>query len=136
MQFDDLPVLPTLPGEYIFRGKTDVPSYIGKANNLRSRVGQHFKAGGKSGRFTREFGIRRPQPAEAAASEHLMDGHFFRGQIQHCGNNPLVCRDHLTAHPQLRRAIANLDHRVARFHGCVGKEGETVFGFEIGRAHV
>ncbi|WP_424952047.1 excinuclease ABC subunit UvrC [Deinococcus sp.] len=54
MQFEDLPVLPTTPGVYIFRGKTDVPIYIGKANNLRSRVGQHFKAGGKSGRFTAE----------------------------------------------------------------------------------
>ncbi|WP_310582204.1 excinuclease ABC subunit UvrC [Deinococcus sp.] len=54
MRFEDLPVLPTSPGVYIFRGKTDVPIYIGKANNLRSRVGQHFKAGGKSGRFTAE----------------------------------------------------------------------------------
>ena len=47
-------MLPTTPGVYIFRGKTGIPIYIGKANNLRSRVGQHFKAGGKSGRFTRE----------------------------------------------------------------------------------
>ncbi|MGY2893013.1 excinuclease ABC subunit UvrC [Deinococcus sp. UYEF24] len=54
MRFEDLPVLPTTPGVYIFRGKTDVPIYIGKANNLRGRVGQHFKAGGKSGRFTSE----------------------------------------------------------------------------------
>ena len=54
MHLDDLPVLPTTPGVYIFRGKGHTPIYIGKANNLRSRVGQHFKAGGKSGRFTRE----------------------------------------------------------------------------------
>ncbi|WP_293911726.1 excinuclease ABC subunit UvrC, partial [Deinococcus sp.] len=54
MHFDDLPVLPTTPGVYLFRGKGGTPIYIGKANNLRSRVGQHFKAGGKSGRFTRE----------------------------------------------------------------------------------
>ena len=51
MHFDDLPVLPTSPGVYIFR-KGGVPIYIGKANNLRSRVTQHFKAGGKSGKFT------------------------------------------------------------------------------------
>ena len=51
MHFDDLPVLPTTPGVYIFR-KGGVPIYIGKANNLRSRVSQHFKAGGKSGKFT------------------------------------------------------------------------------------
>lgn len=36
---------------YIFR-KGGTPIYIGKAVNLRSRVGQHFKAGGKSGKFT------------------------------------------------------------------------------------
>lgn len=52
VHFDDLPVLPTTPGVYIFR-KGGVPIYIGKANNIRSRVGQHFKAGGKSGKFTR-----------------------------------------------------------------------------------
>lgn len=51
MHFDDLPVLPTSPGVYIFR-KGGTPIYIGKAVNLRSRVAQHFKAGGKSGKFT------------------------------------------------------------------------------------
>ncbi|THF68686.1 excinuclease ABC subunit UvrC [Deinococcus sp. Arct2-2] len=51
MHFDDLPVLPITPGVYIFR-RTGTPIYIGKANNLRSRVGQHFKVGGKSGKFT------------------------------------------------------------------------------------
>ncbi len=54
MQFDDLPVLPTSSGVYLFRGGGGAPIYIGKAKNLRSRVQQHFKAGGKSGRFTRE----------------------------------------------------------------------------------
>lgn len=54
MQFDDLPVLPTLSGVYIFRGLGSSPIYIGKAKNLRSRVFSHFKAGGKSGKFTRE----------------------------------------------------------------------------------
>lgn len=51
VHFDDLPVLPTTPGVYLFR-KGGTPIYIGKANNLRSRVTQHFKAGGKSGKFT------------------------------------------------------------------------------------
>ncbi|GBF06628.1 excinuclease ABC subunit C, uvrC [Deinococcus aerius] len=51
MHLDDLPVLPTVPGVYIFR-KGGTPIYIGKAVNLRSRVAQHFKAGGKSGKFT------------------------------------------------------------------------------------
>ncbi|SMB92470.1 excinuclease ABC subunit UvrC [Deinococcus hopiensis] len=51
MHFDDLPVLPASPGVYLFR-RGGVPIYIGKAVNLRSRVAQHFKAGGKSGKFT------------------------------------------------------------------------------------
>ncbi|WP_104990571.1 excinuclease ABC subunit UvrC [Deinococcus sp. NW-56] len=51
MHLDDLPVLPASPGVYIFR-KGGTPIYIGKAVNLRSRVVQHFKAGGKSGKFT------------------------------------------------------------------------------------
>ncbi|WP_034384148.1 excinuclease ABC subunit UvrC [Deinococcus sp. YIM 77859] len=51
MHFDDLPVLPPSPGVYIFR-QGSTPIYIGKAVNLRSRVAQHFKAGGKSGKFT------------------------------------------------------------------------------------
>lgn len=47
-------MLPTFSGVYIFRAPSGTPIYIGKAKNLRSRVQQHFKAGGKSGRFTRE----------------------------------------------------------------------------------
>ena len=54
MQLEQLPVLPQLSGVYLFRSTTGTPIYIGKAKNLRSRVNQHFKAGGKSGRFTRE----------------------------------------------------------------------------------
>ncbi|MBC7645888.1 MAG: excinuclease ABC subunit UvrC [Pseudopedobacter sp.] len=54
MQLEQLPVLPQLSGVYLFRSATGTPIYIGKAKNLRSRVNQHFKAGGKSGRFTRE----------------------------------------------------------------------------------
>ncbi|PYE54904.1 excinuclease ABC subunit UvrC [Deinococcus yavapaiensis] len=56
MLFDDLPVLPAVSGVYIFRSPSGVPIYIGKAKNLRNRVQQHFKAGGKSGKFTREAG--------------------------------------------------------------------------------
>lgn len=52
MQLSDLPVLPTQSGVYIFR-REGTPIYIGKANNLRGRVQQHFKVGGKSATFTR-----------------------------------------------------------------------------------
>lgn len=51
VQLADLPILPVTSGVYLFR-KGGTPIYIGKANNLRSRVMQHFKAGGKSGKFT------------------------------------------------------------------------------------
>ncbi|WP_261663827.1 excinuclease ABC subunit UvrC [Deinococcus sp. Marseille-Q6407] len=51
MKLSELPVLPVTSGVYIFR-QGGTPIYIGKAKNLRSRVMQHFKAGGKSGKFT------------------------------------------------------------------------------------
>jgi len=54
MLLEQLPPLPQLSGVYLFRAASGGPIYIGKAKNLRSRVQQHFKAGGKSGRFTRE----------------------------------------------------------------------------------
>ena len=38
---DDLPVLPTGPGCYLFQG-SEGPVYIGKAKNLRSRVASYF----------------------------------------------------------------------------------------------
>ncbi|MEX2502285.1 MAG: excinuclease ABC subunit UvrC, partial [Trueperaceae bacterium] len=38
---DDLPVLPTTPGCYLFQG-SEGPVYIGKAKNLRSRVASYF----------------------------------------------------------------------------------------------
>ena len=52
MTRDDLPVLPTLPGCYLFRKGDGTVIYVGKAVNLRSRVGSYFGAGaGKKPRF-------------------------------------------------------------------------------------
>lgn len=56
MTFEDVPVLPRQSGVYIFRTPHGRPIYVGKANDLRARVSQHFKAGGKSGRITRDAG--------------------------------------------------------------------------------
>jgi excinuclease ABC subunit C len=39
---DDLPVLPRQPGCYLFHGSDDRVLYIGKANDLRSRVRSYF----------------------------------------------------------------------------------------------
>lgn len=41
MTRDDLPVLPTGPGCYLFQG-SEGPVYVGKAKNLRSRVASYF----------------------------------------------------------------------------------------------
>lgn len=49
-------MLPTQPGVYIFRTPAGRVIYVGKAKNIRSRVGQHFKNGGKSSRITRDAG--------------------------------------------------------------------------------
>ncbi len=53
---DQIPVLPTDSGVYIFRTPAGRVIYVGKANNIRARIGQHFNAGGKSGRITRDAG--------------------------------------------------------------------------------
>ena len=42
---DDLPVLPTQPGCYLFQGP-DGPVYIGKAKNLKARVASYFSSQG------------------------------------------------------------------------------------------
>ncbi|MFN3267300.1 MAG: excinuclease ABC subunit UvrC, partial [Deinococcales bacterium] len=56
MTLEEVPVLPTQPGVYIFRTPAGRVIYVGKAKNIKSRVGQHFKSGGKSSRITRDAG--------------------------------------------------------------------------------
>lgn len=79
MKLSDLPPLPSSSGVYIFR-RGGVPLYIGKANVLTVRVVQHFKAGGKSARFTAladelEFIVTRG-PTEALVLEsNLIKAH-------------------------------------------------------------
>lgn len=42
MKRGDLPVLPTSSGCYLFHGEDGSVLYVGKAVNLRSRVGSYF----------------------------------------------------------------------------------------------
>jgi excinuclease ABC subunit C len=53
---DEAPILPTQPGVYIFRTPAGRVIYVGKAKNIKSRIGQHFKSPGKSSRITRDAG--------------------------------------------------------------------------------
>jgi DNA polymerase III subunit epsilon len=39
---DTLQALPSSPGVYVFYGEANAPLYVGKAKNIRARVGQHF----------------------------------------------------------------------------------------------
>ena len=45
--------LPESPGVYLFRDKSDRIIYVGKAKNLRDRVGSYFDEGTKEGRLER-----------------------------------------------------------------------------------
>jgi excinuclease ABC subunit C len=56
VELEQAGVLPTQPGVYIFRTPAGRVIYVGKAKNIKSRVGQHFKSGGKSSRITRDAG--------------------------------------------------------------------------------
>jgi excinuclease ABC subunit C len=57
VELEQAGVLPTLPGVYIFRTPAGRVIYVGKAKNIKNRVGQHFKSGGKSSRITRDAGM-------------------------------------------------------------------------------
>jgi excinuclease ABC subunit C len=56
MELEQAGKLSTGPGVYIFRTPAGRVIYVGKAKNIKNRVGQHFKAGGKSSRITRDAG--------------------------------------------------------------------------------
>ncbi len=56
MELEQAGLLPTQPGVYIFRTPAGRVIYVGKAKNIKNRIGQHFKAGGKSSRITRDAG--------------------------------------------------------------------------------
>jgi excinuclease ABC subunit C len=45
--------LPESPGVYLFRDKSDQIIYVGKAKNIRDRVGSYFDEGAKEGRLGR-----------------------------------------------------------------------------------
>ena len=56
MELEDAGLIPTQPGVYIFRTPAGRVIYVGKAKNIKSRISQHFKSGGKSSRITRDAG--------------------------------------------------------------------------------
>ncbi len=56
MELEEAGLIPTQPGVYIFRTPTGRVIYVGKAKNIKSRISQHFKSGGKSSRITRDAG--------------------------------------------------------------------------------
>jgi excinuclease ABC subunit C len=56
MELEQAGLLPTQPGVYIFRTPMGRVIYVGKAKNIKNRIGQHFKSGGKSSRITRDAG--------------------------------------------------------------------------------
>ncbi len=56
MELEEAGLIPTQPGVYIFRTPAGRVIYVGKAKNIKSRISQHFKSGGKSSRITRDAG--------------------------------------------------------------------------------
>jgi excinuclease ABC subunit C len=56
VELEQAGLIPTQPGVYIFRTPAGRVIYVGKAKVIKSRIHQHFKAGGKSSRITRDAG--------------------------------------------------------------------------------
>ena len=89
MTRDDLPVLPTGPGCYLFQG-SEGPVYIGKAKNLRSRVASYFNAEqgfGKARWITAtaqrlEFIVTASEPEALVLEADLIKRHKPRFNVQ------------------------------------------------------
>ena len=85
---DDLPVLPTEPGCYLFQAEGG-PVYIGKAKNLRSRVSSYFGAqAGRKERFITasagrlEFIVTGTESAALVLEADLIKRHKPRYNVQ------------------------------------------------------
>lgn len=136
---DALEGLPEGPGVYRFYGVNDLPIYIGKSVNLRSRIRSHFSADHRSANDIRLSGeIRRIEVDETAGElgallrearlvKDLLPLHNYR--LRRKANACFVRLPDLRAPPEIV-TLKDIDW-AARDAG-----GETLFGPFASRVHV
>jgi len=120
----DLPVLPTSSGCYLFYGEDEAVLYVGKAVNLRSRVGSYFgrQAGQKARLLTRaarhlEFIVTQDE-VEAL----ILESNLIKRHLPHY--NVLLKDD--KSYPFLK--LTNEEFPTLIFTRTVVKDGGTYFG--------
>ncbi len=124
MKRGDLPVLPTSSGCYLFYGEDEAVLYVGKAVNLRSRVGSYFgrQAGQKARLLTRaarhlEFIVTQDE-VEAL----ILESNLIKRHLPHY--NVLLKDD--KSYPFLK--LTNEEFPTLIFTRTVVKDGGTYFG--------
>ncbi len=124
MTADDLPVLPTQPGCYLYHSSDDEVIYVGKAINLRSRVRSYFnQAAEKKARLIREGAERLEFIVTKSEVEALiLEANLIKRYKPHF--NVLLKDD--KSYPFLK--LTNEAYPMLMFTRRVFKDGATYFG--------
>jgi excinuclease ABC subunit C len=72
--------LPADPGVYLFRAENDDVLYVGKAQNLRSRVRSYFTRGG-DGRFSMHYLVPRIRDVEVVVTRNVKEALLLENQL-------------------------------------------------------
>ncbi len=72
--------LPVDPGVYLFHAENGDVLYVGKAQNLRSRVRSYFRRGG-DGRFSMAFLVPRIHDVEVVVTRSVKDALLLENQL-------------------------------------------------------
>ena len=124
MTADDLPVLPTQPGCYLYHSSSGEVIYVGKAINLRSRVRSYFnQAAEKKARLIREGAERLEFIVTKSEVEALiLEANLIKRYKPHF--NVLLKDD--KSYPFLK--LTNEAYPMLMFTRRVFKDGATYFG--------
>lgn len=124
MKRGDLPVLPTSSGCYLFYGADETVLYVGKAVNLRSRVGSYFgrQAGQKARLLTREARHLEFIVTQDEVEALILESNLIKRHLPHY--NVLLKDD--KSYPFLK--LTNEAYPTLIFTRTVVKDGGTYFG--------
>jgi excinuclease ABC subunit C len=121
---DDLPVLPRQPGCYLYYAADDTVIYVGKANNLRSRVRSYFNAGvEKKARLITATAVRLDFiVTETEVEALLLESNLIKRHLPHYN---VQLKDD-KSYPYLK--LTNEDYPMLVFTRRVIRDGGTYFG--------
>lgn len=119
--------LPTAPGVYLFRGADRRVLYVGKANSLRSRVRNHFGAGGQTearhARLMADTADIEYIVTDTIGEAYLLEGNLIK---EHRPRWNIRLRDD-KSYPFVRISLAEDYPRIVRTRKLV-RDGSRYFG--------